>query len=211
MAQLNVTSFHGGDEQENKNLRDFINSIQHYFMDRDPPFDDTNKVGYLTLCLKDGSPAAEWLHELDDNNKDTWANVLVAFNERWPQIRAATKTKGEKQEELEKARIGEADLGKKIKVNGVETWTHVVWADQMQRLAKAIPDEGSLLVKSARNNMAPSLRALVPHTNDTWPTFTKAVQEVSVVELREKMKDREELELLKRRGPQPPPTPSKAY
>ncbi|KAG6904227.1 hypothetical protein DXG01_011610, partial [Tephrocybe rancida] len=210
MAQPNVTSFHGGDEQENENPRDFINSVQRYFMDRDPPFDDASKVNYLKLCLKDGSPSAEWFLELDDDRKDTWAAALMAFNERWPQVRAATKTKGEKQEELEKARIGEADLGKKIKVNGVETWTHVAWADRVQRLVRAIPDDGSLLVKAARDNMAPSLRALVPHTNDTWATFTKAVREVSVIELREKMKDREELESLKRRGTQPPLTPLKA-
>ena len=56
----------------------------------------------------------------------------------------------EKQAELEGEKITEAELGKKVKVNGAEVYTHVAWANKVEKLAKAIPDNNNLLVVGCR-------------------------------------------------------------
>ena len=56
----------------------------------------------------------------------------------------------EKQAELEGEKITEAELGTKVKVNGVEVYTHVTWANKVEKLAKVIPDDNNLLVVGCR-------------------------------------------------------------
>ncbi|KAG6852276.1 hypothetical protein C0991_001364 [Blastosporella zonata] len=186
------------------------------FMDR-ATYTDANKIEYFELSLKDGGPAAEWFKNLEEEKRLTWSALVTEFDERWPARQALVKSQEEKQEELKDARIMEAELGKKVTMKGVEVWMHIVWADKVQQLARAIPDNGNLLVSVARDNMAPSLRATVPPSNKTWDTFCKAVREVGTTELREKMAERKEAEQMKaelermRSNPnrQPPPTPLK--
>ncbi|KAG6808875.1 hypothetical protein H0H92_002491 [Tricholoma furcatifolium] len=213
MPEIEINPFHGGADNESENARDFINKLKRAFMSRDCT--DEWKVQYFGLSLKDGGPAMEWYMDLEDGKKATWAALCLAFDERWPARRVATKTRAEKQEELSEARIREDELGSKVKVNGVELYSHVAWADKIEQLARMIPDNNNLLVKATRDSMAPSLRALVPSTNDTWATFCTAVRQVSVAELREKKQERAASERLKEdvkllRATQVPQTPSKA-
>ncbi|KAG6807673.1 hypothetical protein H0H92_006741 [Tricholoma furcatifolium] len=172
MPDIDIPLFHSGVDQELENVRDFINKMKRAFMSQD--YDDAHKVQYFGFSLKDGCPASE-----------CFAGLTVA------------KSRAEKQEELAEAHIREDELGQKVKVNRVEMYTHVAWADKVERLAKAVLDDNNLLICTTRDNMAPSLRALVPYFNDTWTTFCSAVRSVSIVELREKKSERAAMEKLK--------------
>ncbi|KAG6808651.1 hypothetical protein H0H92_003386 [Tricholoma furcatifolium] len=213
MPELNIQPFHGGIDQETENPRDFVNKLKRSFMSKD--YSDADKVQYFEWSLKDGSPAMEWFAGLTAEQRASWASLCLAFDDRWPAGRVSTKSQTEKQEELAEARIKEEDLGTKAKVNGVEMYSHIAWADKVERLAKAIPDDNNLLVRATRDNMAPSLRSLVPHSNNTWSTFCAAVRNVSVAKLKEKKAKRAANEKMKDdlktvlKAQQAPPTPSK--
>ncbi|GLB45242.1 hypothetical protein LshimejAT787_2100020 [Lyophyllum shimeji] len=207
--------FHGGDEDEKESPRDFLNKLERMYMLK-TQFQDQEKVNYFQLSLKDGGPASQWFDALPATEKATWNALKAAYNIRWPAKTAMVKTQAEKQAELSETKIGENDLGRKVKVNGIEVYTHVAWADKVERLAKAIPDDNNLLVQITRNSMAPSLRALVAHSHNTWATFCRAVREVDVNELREKKDEKaraakmeKDVEILRALRQQPPPTPSK--
>ncbi|KAG6903692.1 hypothetical protein DXG01_015664, partial [Tephrocybe rancida] len=208
-----------GDEEEKLNPKDFIRLLKRRFIERPSIYGtDDAKIEYIELCFPEGTPAAEWYAALQATDKTTWNALVTAFNTRWPTRAPAAKTQIEKQEELMEAKIKEEDLGKKVKDKGVETWTHVAWADKVERLAKTIPDNDGLLITSVRVNMAPFLCALVSPALDKWDTFTEAVRNVSMAVLKEKMKEKKDANTLKERVDQitaaatrqPPQTPSKA-
>jgi len=97
----------------------------------------------------------------------------------------------EKQTELEGEKIMEAELGTKVKVNGVEVYAHVAWANKVERLAKAIPDTNNLLVIGYRRQLPPTLKALVKSSHDTWLSFCNAVHTIQPLDIKEE-KERQE-------------------
>ncbi|KAG6852492.1 hypothetical protein C0991_011527, partial [Blastosporella zonata] len=217
MYQPTIAMFHGGEDQTDENPQDFINSIRRMF--HGGTYSDEQKVEFLELSLKGGGPATAWFEGLSREAKATWTSVYASFITRWPPVREAVKTRQDKQDELANTRIEEDELGKKITSRGVEVYTHVAWANKVQRLAEGIPDTGNLLVKATRDDMAPSLRSLIPHSSDTWSTFCDSVRAISITELREKMEEKkvqrkmqEQLEEVRKAATrQPmPQTPSKA-
>ncbi|KAG6826890.1 hypothetical protein H0H92_014010 [Tricholoma furcatifolium] len=196
MPEVEMTLFHGGTDQESENARDFINQIKKTFMKG--AVDDEFKIQFFEFSLKDGGPAAEWFAELPEEDKATWAALSKAFDARWPTRKAVVKTQQDKQEELTETKIKEEDLGSKVKVNGIDQYTHVAWADKIERFAKAIPDTNNLLVRATRDAIAPSLCALT----------------VNMADLRERKEERAATEKLKKdfrdiQASRVPPTPSK--
>jgi len=69
----------------------------------------------------------------------------------------------------------------------VDEWSHVAWADRVQRFAGAIPDDHGLLVSETREKMPAVLRRLVSAEHNTWLAFCDAVRKISLVALREAM------------------------
>ncbi|KAF5378164.1 hypothetical protein D9615_007525 [Tricholomella constricta] len=189
MVESEVKRFHGRDDDENESPKDFLKDLERTFMQKS--WNDTQKVAWFELSLLGGSPAEEWYESLPATTTAVWTDLRAAFRLRWPAKTAVRKTQEERQAELMEAKIKEATLGLKVKVNGTEVWTHVAWADKVERLARAIPDDNNLLVQSTRECMAPSLKALVPRSNNTWSAFCRAVKDVDVTELKEKKSEGE--------------------
>ncbi|KAF5380193.1 hypothetical protein D9615_006239 [Tricholomella constricta] len=181
--------FNGGDDDEKESPKDFLKAIERTYMQKN--WTDAEKIEWFGLSLRGGGPAEEWYEALPPTSTVSWTALRAAFRLRWPAKTAVRKTQEEKQTELAEAKIEEAALGTKVKVNGTEVWTHVAWADKVERLAKAIPDDNNLLVQTTRDGMAPSLKALVPRSNNTWATLCQAVRSVEVVELKEKKEEGE--------------------
>ncbi|KAG6824422.1 hypothetical protein H0H92_006929, partial [Tricholoma furcatifolium] len=215
MPDLDLQPFHG--DRDDESPRDFINSIKKFFMfGRGREESDVDKIAYFSFSLKDGGAAAAWFANLEPDRKQRWADLLAAFDERWPGTQAAEKTQSEKQDELMETKLSEEDLGKKVTVKGVEVYSHVAWADKVERAAKAIPDTNNLLVKSTRLNMPPTLRALVPASKSTWKAFCDAVRAVDIADMKEMKEEKQrtkkledEIRDLKAKAVTPP-TPSKA-
>ena len=100
------------------------------------------------LNLKAGSVANQWWDGLSSGDNDTWEHLVALFVKRWPTKPPTVKTVEEKQAALERTTITEEEVGKRVKVKGVEEFMHVVWADKVECLAAAIPDTNGLLISA---------------------------------------------------------------
>ena len=176
--------FWGDGEQEGENPQDFMNGLELSFMQK-TTISEADKIKTFKLKLKAGSAAKEWFTNLPETDKATWAQLQVAFEKKWPERTAPTKTREEKQTELKQAVLREDQLGRKEKVNGVDEWSHIAWADRVQRLAEALPDALGLLVAETRDNLPAVMRRLVSAEHSTWASFCDAVRKVSLTALRE--------------------------
>ena len=205
-----------GDEDDTLDPRDFLKRVQRYLMGT--TWEDGDKVTYFETWLKSGSTAEQWFKELEAAKKATWKELCKAFKERWPERPIVQKSTAEKQAELEGEKITEAELGTKVKVNGVEVYAHVAWANKVEKLAKAIPDDNNLLVVGCRRQLPPMLKALVSSAHDTWTTFCMAVRAIRPVDIEEEKEKQEkqariegELQRVRQQQQrQPPQTPSSA-
>ena len=64
----------------------------------------------------------QWFRNLKIVKKSMRRSLCTEFKERWPDWPIVQKTTAEKQTELEGERITEAELGTKVKVNGMEVY-----------------------------------------------------------------------------------------
>jgi len=205
-----------GEDNDAMDPRDFLKRTQHYLMAT--AWDDDDKINYFETWLKSGSSAELWFRGLEAMKKATWKELCMAFKERWPERPIVQKTTAEKQAELEGERIKEAELGTKVKVNGTETYTHIAWANKVEKLAKAIPDNNNLLVVGCRRQLPPTLKALVSSSHDTWTSFCAAVHTIRPLDIEEEKERQDkqaqiegELQRVRQQQQrQPPTTPSSA-
>jgi hypothetical protein len=144
MADRNSSELFTGEDDNVNDPRDFLKRVQRYLMGM--TWEDSDKVEYFETWLKSGSAAEQWFKGLEAAKKASWKELCSAFKEQWPERAIVQKSTAEKQAELEGEKIAEAELGTKVKVNGIETYSHVAWANKIEKLAKAIPDNNNLLV-----------------------------------------------------------------
>jgi hypothetical protein len=153
MADTNSDKLFTGDEDDTLEPRDFLKRVQRFLMTT--TWEDEGKVTYFETWLKSGSTAEQWFRDLEGAKKNTWTELCKVFKERWPERPIVQKSTAEKQAEIEGERITEAELGTKVKVNGAEVCAHIAWANRVEKLAKAIPDNNNLLVVGCCNNYPP--------------------------------------------------------
>ena len=189
MAERRSDELFAGDDNDTVDPRDFLKRVQHYLMAM--AWEDEEKVNYFETWLKSGSMAEQWFRGLEAAKKATWRDLCTEFKERWPERPIVQKSTAEKQAELEGEKITEAELGTKVKVNGMEVYAHVAWANKVEKLAKAIPDNNNLLVVGCRRQLPPTLKALVSSSQDTWSTFCTAVRAIRPLDIKEE-KERQE-------------------
>jgi hypothetical protein len=192
----NIPKFWGDDEHEDENPQDFINSIEILFVQR-PSFTDTQKLKTFQLYLKSGSIAKQWWNGLATTDNDTWDHLASAFAKRWPEKTPTLKTVEEKQAALERAKITEDEVGTRVKIQGVEEFTHVVWADKIEKLAAAIPDTNGLLIGNIRKAMPKSLQKVVGSGHRNWTSFCKAVRTATLTEIEEAKTEEKEAQSLR--------------
>src|SRR5258707_10542062 len=95
---------------------------------------------WFRASLKSRSPANMWFRTLHVNYKATWKAIKAAFKIKWPEKAVTEMTAEKKTEMLMAEKLLESELGRKVKVGGIEEYTHVVWADRVERLANNFPD-----------------------------------------------------------------------
>ena len=171
-----------GEDDDTLDPRDFLKRVQRYLMAT--TWEDEEKIDYFEW-LKSGSVAEQWLRNLEATKKATWKELCIAFKEWWPECPIVQKTMAERQLELEGEKIMEGELGTKVKVNGAEVYAHVAWANKVEKLAKAIPDNNNLLVVGCRKQLPPTLKALMSSSNDTWTSFCAAIRGVRPLDIEE--------------------------
>jgi hypothetical protein len=144
MADRKGDELFAGEDDDTLDPRDFLKRVQRYLMTT--TWEDEEKIKYFEMWLKSRSVAEQWLRKLEAAKKATWKNLCEAFKELWPERPIAQKTTAERQVELEGEKITEGELGTKVKVNGAELYAHIAWANRVEKLVKAIPDNNNLLV-----------------------------------------------------------------
>jgi len=188
--------FWGDGEIDGENAQDFINGVERSFLAK-ANLSEADKVRTFELWLKSGRAAKIWWNGLAAEEKDNWAHLRVAFEKKWPEKLITEKTVEEQHAALAATVLKEESLGKRVKVDGVDEFSHVVWADKLERLSKALKDDSGLLIPTVRRSMPRALKLLVGTQHRTWTTFCDAVRKVSITELEEKLEiEDEQRELL---------------
>ncbi|KAG6863396.1 hypothetical protein C0991_006201, partial [Blastosporella zonata] len=178
------TLFWGDIGRAGEDPQDFINSIELRFIGR-ANATDADRINYFRLSLKTASDAHVWFKGLDEDTKRSWDRLKVAFDSRWPERVVAAKTMEEKSSTLRATELKSSDVGKRITINGVEEWSHIAWADKVERLAGAIPDTGGLLISEARKKLPTAIRTLLTGSHTSWTSFCNEVRELPVERIQE--------------------------
>ena len=197
MATEHVNPFHG--DKEDENPEDFLRS---FYRRMGTASEDTRKQQFPYFLQAD-SVADEWFDELSVAEKKDWNTIEAAFAKRWPRKKAVKKTKEEYEEEITGTRLQVEDLGKKEKIAGRETYSHIVWADKMETIVRGAKIEGTTYIGHVRKELPKLLREKVGTGHADWATFLQAVRDVDLDHIREgakiwKKEQEEQLALKKR-------------
>lgn len=177
-----------GNGDKDEDPQDFINGIRKHFLMKGT-LTDASKVEFLEVSLKSRSPAATWFAALSPANKATWAALYTAFLVRWPVKTAPVVTPGEKQRLLETTLLQESDMGKRVMVGGVEEYTHIAWADQIEKMANDIPDTNNLLVSAIRKTLPSVIRKIIGSKDITWLAFCNTVRAITLEEIQDALEE----------------------
>ena len=144
--------------------------------------DDKSRIYTFSKHLDYGSKADTWFTtELTPADKATWADLVTAFNKKWPPLVKVLPTKAEKQAELLELRLQDNEIGQKIGEDEDDlVWSHVDWAQRANALADEIGDTNGLLISIVRGNLPLAIRALLPNDISTWDKFCKGVCDISI-------------------------------
>ena len=186
-----IPLFWGDDEHNDEHPQDFLNTIRRKFIMKSNAT-DTQKLRVFELHLKSGATAEQWWDELPSTNKDNWDHFCQAFNVRWPVRIPTAKTVGEKLMELEHTTITEEELGTRVKIQGMEEYAHIVWANRIERRAAAIPDTDGLWISKIRKAMPKVLRKVTEPTHTDWASFCKAIRTVTLTQINEAKEEEQE-------------------
>ncbi|KAF9456578.1 hypothetical protein BDZ94DRAFT_1315003 [Collybia nuda] len=206
----NTKLFWGDGEHKDDNPQDFMNSIEQSFFGKSS-LTDADKLKQFKLNLKAGSIAMTWFTGLTSEKKNTWNQLQSSFKSQWPEKAAPMKSHMERVALLKAARLTDMEMGKRVKVDGMEEYSHIVWADKIEWLTNAVPDTIGLLISSIRDEMPSVLKHYVKE-HASWLAFCDAIRAISLTEIEEQqVKEKavkqlaKDVRIIKERG-----TPSKA-
>jgi hypothetical protein len=164
-------------DRDDENPQDFLRSFNRAMGDKS----DAHKQKQFINFLHADSVADDWYEALDAAIRADWALVEAAFHTRWPKIAVVKKTSTEYEEELLGLRLKDEELGRKETVAGRETYTHVIWADKMQKLAKGAGVEtGTIYIGQVRKMLPTIIKDKVADKHADWTAFLKAVRDIDV-------------------------------
>ncbi|KAA1477549.1 hypothetical protein DENSPDRAFT_756614, partial [Dentipellis sp. KUC8613] len=146
-------------------------------------------VSDFGLLLVSNSIADIWFQGLDLITKSDWGVFEKAFLDRWPAIPRATKSAAELQEEMINTRLMTAELGTMVTEGGKEVYCHVKWASQIWELARqAKIVDTNTNIWLIRRELPDALQDLVGEEHKDWHEFCKAITEVKVDMLCDKLR-----------------------
>ncbi|KAJ7712888.1 hypothetical protein B0H16DRAFT_1743765 [Mycena metata] len=191
MAGSTLDSFNG-DGSDTITPQDFIRRFLREMGEKK----DEVKVKLFKNYLLSAGEADVWYWDLSAPVRADWDLTEAAFELNWPPTVVVQKAQTEYEGELLETKLVEKELGKKETVLGREVWTHVVWADKMQKPAMgAKVHTGSMYITHVRRGLPDIIKDKIPSTFTTWAEFLKAVREVDIEHIKdgaEKLRKEEE-------------------
>jgi hypothetical protein len=177
-----VTPFQG--DKEGESPEDFLRAFYRRMSDKP---DDTKKAQF-PYYLQAYSVADEWYSDLTDDDKKSWTNIEAAFRKRWPKKKQVKKTEEEYEDEIVGRKLTTDDLGKKEKVEGMEVYSHVAWADKMAITIKSARLEKTTThIRQVRRDLPEILGDKVGTGHADWNSFLQAIRDVDVDYIRDRM------------------------
>ncbi|KAJ6506517.1 hypothetical protein C8R45DRAFT_791155, partial [Mycena sanguinolenta] len=142
-----------------------------------------------------GGQADEWWEGLKTGEKDTWKNLLAAFEKKWPKPKPTRRATEAIIEELKSNTLDLLALGKYVKdEDGTSVLTHVAWAEGTRKLLSELPngDDAMLLKSHVRGTLPVASRRLISDASlDTWEKWLRAVEGVPLDAIRDAREDYE--------------------
>jgi hypothetical protein len=172
---ITVDPFWG--DKPTENAQDFLCAFNRAMGDKS----DDQKAKQFPNYLRADSEADDWWLGLSAVVHGKWESVEDAFMLRWPRAVVVRKTSMEYEEELLALMLKAQDLGKKEEVAGREVYTHIAWADKMQKLAKGAGVEGgSTYIGQVRKALPLLIKEKVGGSHATWALFLTAVHAIDI-------------------------------
>jgi hypothetical protein len=177
-----VTAFQGDVDDENP--EDFLRA----FFRRMGNNSDETKLAQFPYYLQADGAADEWFDDLADEEKETWASLVTAFQKRWPRKTQAKKTDEEYEDDIMGRKLKTEDLGKKEKVAGRDVYTHIAWADKMGITVKGAGlEKTTTYLRQVRKDLPVILREKVGTGHKNWKVFLSDVRDVEIDHIRDSM------------------------
>jgi len=129
MPSNNVDIFHG-DGREGENPQNFLRAFRREMRSLATTNDKDIAQAFIDY-LGAGSQADLWFEDLAQATQESWVQLETAFVARWPRITQAKRSEQEIERELLSTLLNEKELGEKVKIGGVDVWSHVAWADKV--------------------------------------------------------------------------------
>ncbi|KAJ7602165.1 hypothetical protein DFH06DRAFT_1024187 [Mycena polygramma] len=181
MGGSTLEPFNGDGTSDTITPQDFVRRFLREMGDKT----DAAKVKQFKNYLLSGGEADLWL-SLDAATRADWDKTETAFETKWPETVVVQKAQTDYELELGETRLEEKDLGKKESVLGRDVWTHVIWADKMQKLAQgAKVVTGTTYIVHARRNLPNIIKDKIPSTFTDWKEFLTAVRDVDIEHIRD--------------------------
>lgn len=181
--------FHG---KESENAQNFLQSTEAYFLVNQIA-DEAVKVALFAALISAGSQADHWWTNLDVQHKAAWRDVKAAFEVKWPAITVAGKTQLKYQKELLALRLKEEDVGERLTLAEITTWSHIHFHNQLTTL---VQDAGianaPVLIHQVRDALPRVLRDLTTPAPADWNMFLSEIAGVNVDILQDKAKREKE-------------------
>jgi hypothetical protein len=184
MPTNSVDIFHG-DGREGENPQNFLRAFRREMRSLTTT-DDKEIAGAFVDYLGASSQADLWFEDLEPGTKESWTLLETAFIARWPRITKAKRSEQEIERELLSTLLEEKELGEKVKIGGVEVWSHVAWADKIAILV----NEADIATKTThiwqvRDKLPYTIKDVVKSTHTDWTAFLQAVRDVDLQHIRD--------------------------
>jgi hypothetical protein len=161
--------------------------------------DEVTKVVIFSTFIYAGSQADIWWNGLAASKKTTWADVKKEFEAQWPAIVVAAKSQLDYQKELLALRLKEEDVGERITVAGVSTWSHLHYHGRLQKL---IQDAGvantPVFIHQVHEGLPRVIRDLTSPAPATWEAFLDEIKKANVDTIQDKAKREKEKKEMER-------------
>ncbi|KAF8212741.1 hypothetical protein K438DRAFT_1805025, partial [Mycena galopus ATCC 62051] len=158
---------------------------------------EEEKLYQFEKGLHPGGQADEWWEELKAGEKDTWKNLLTAFEKKWLKPKTTRRATEAIIEELNTNTLNLHALGKYVKdADGNSVLTHVAWAEGTRKLLMELPngDDAMLLKSHIRSTLPVVFRRLISDASlDSWEKWLWAVENVPLDAIRDAREDYETL------------------
>ncbi|KIK16066.1 hypothetical protein PISMIDRAFT_114051 [Pisolithus microcarpus 441] len=181
-----------GDEEETQDPQTFLRTF-NCIMRAVGVTTEADKIAVLQDYIAPRSEAQAWYDGLTARQCTTWAELEKSFNDKWESLPMAEKTEETYQDELMALKLEESEVGRTKEVNGIKVWTHVIWAKEAMRLARAAKVEKDVgLVWIVHKKLPKVVRNLMKNKYKDFEELTKEVKGLDVDEIKREKEDVDE-------------------